>query len=172
MRIAGKITIAVAAAASLVACGDSEQAAPSGGGGGTAVECTAEDIKVSGGLDAKPQITMPTTCSAPKALLSKDLVAGSGPEVKAGSSMLTHYVLVTWSNKQEKDSSWKRGEPFPLDNVGQARVIDGWNEGLIGIKQGTRRLLVVPPEKGYGPGGNGIAPNETLVFVIDAVEVT
>jgi peptidylprolyl isomerase len=51
-------------------------------------------------------------------------------------------------------------------------VIDGWNEGLLGMKEGGRRLLVVPPDKGYGQGGNGIRPGETLVFVVDAVKVT
>ena len=55
--------------------------------------------------------------------------------------------------------------------MGRAQVIDGWNEGLLGMKQGGRRLLVVPPDKGYGQGGNGIRPGETLVFVVDAVQV-
>ena len=55
---------------------------------------------------------------------------------------------------------------------GRAQVIDGWNEGLLWMKQGGRRLLVVPPDKGYGQGGNGVKPGETLVFVIDAVQVS
>ncbi len=196
MRTVGKIMIAVATAASLAACANSEQtssqppgdsgatvkplpttgssAAPpsTGGDASTAVECSADDVKVEGAVTSKPTITLPATCSAPSALLSKDLVVGTGAEVKPGSTMSAHYLLVTWSNKQEKDSSWDRGEPFELANVGQAQVIDGWNEGLVGMKQGTRRLLVVPPDKGYGQGGNGIEPNETLVFVVDAVAVS
>jgi peptidylprolyl isomerase len=92
--------------------------------------------------------------------------------VTEGASMQAHYDLVTWSDEQELDSSWSRGEPLPLEDVGHASVIDGWNEGLVGMKQGGRRLLVVPPDKGYGEGGNGIKPGETLVFVVDAVQVT
>jgi len=191
MQKAAKLIIAAVAAFSATACANSEQASTGGQTGGnstsaaptsasapassnanTAVECTADDIKVEGAFGAKPNITVPDACSPPRTLLSKDLSPGTGPEVKAGSTMLTNYHLVTWSEKTVKDSSFERGEPFPLENVGQAQVIDGWNEGLIGIKEGGRRLLIVPPDKGYGQGGRGIAPNETLVFVIDAVKVT
>lgn len=56
--------------------------------------------------------------------------------------------------------------------MGDAPVIDGWNEGVVGMREGGRRLLVIPPDKAYGPGGRGIAPNETLVFVVDAVQVS
>jgi peptidylprolyl isomerase len=136
------------------------------------VACTADDIPVAGAPGAKPTITIPDTCAPPAQLLSKDLVAGTGPELTEGGSMQAHYDLVTWSDKRELDSSWSRGEPFPLTNVGHASVIDGWNEGLLGMKQGGRRLLIVPPDKGYGAGGNGIRPGETLVFVVDAVQVT
>ena len=134
--------------------------------------CTADDVAVGGAPGSKPTITVPDTCAPPAQLLSKDLVVGSGREVTPGVTMDTHYVLVTWSDRQELDSSWSRGEPFALADVGRAQVIDGWNEGLLGMKQGGRRLLVVPPDKGYGQGGSGIKPNETLVFVVDAVEVS
>jgi peptidylprolyl isomerase len=188
MRNVGKIMIAVAVAVGLSACAPSEQAStkPSSGpstpapakttttskaAAATGPECTADDIKVTGELNAKPSITVPTTCAPPKGLVIKDLVKGTGKEVVKGGNMLTHYLLVTWSDKVEKDSSWKGNKPFPLQNVGEAGVIDGWNQGLIGIKQGGRRLLVVPPELGYGDGGGRMTPNETLVFVIDAVQV-
>jgi peptidylprolyl isomerase len=67
------------------------------------------------------------------------------------------------------DASWLRGEPatFPL-----ARVILGWQEGLIGMQVGGRRLLVIPADKAYGdnpPQGSGIAAGETLIFVVDLV---
>ncbi|MGX7828704.1 FKBP-type peptidyl-prolyl cis-trans isomerase [Actinokineospora sp. 24-640] len=138
----------------------------------TAVECTAEDIKVEGEADSKPQVTLPDNCSPPTELLIKDLKPGAGAKAEEGATVLAHYHLTTWSNRQVLDNSWDRGEPFPVANLGNARVIDGWNEGLVGIQKGARRLLVVPPEKGYGEGGNGVAPNETLVFVIDAVDLT
>ncbi|WP_285612399.1 FKBP-type peptidyl-prolyl cis-trans isomerase [Actinokineospora globicatena] len=198
MRNVGKFMIAVAVGISLTACANSEQAssqppgdptvgakakptassaapttvAPSTATQSGGQECSVDDILVEGAPGSKPKITIPPACAAPKTLQSKDLVEGTGAAVTAGVTMDTHYLLVTWSNRQEKDSSWDRGEPYPLENVGKAQVIDGWNEGLLGMKQGGRRLLVVPPDKGYGEGGNGIAPNETLVFVIDAVKVT
>ena len=186
MRTVGKIVIAVAVAAGSASCSSAdsgtaagatssaptvgvETAAPTGL---TALAaCTVDEITVTGVVGSKPTITVPDTCSPPAELLSKDLVVGTGPEVTAGVTMQTHYDLVTWSDKRELDSSWSRGAPFPLEDVGRAQVIDGWNEGLLGMRQGGRRLLVVPPDKGYGQGGNGIRPGETLVFVVDAVQV-
>jgi len=132
--------------------------------------CTAADIKVSGGFGAKPTVTVPDTCSPPTTLVMKDLVEGTGAVVKEGDTVDTNYLLVTWSDKQVLDTSFGR-QPFPVENVGHAQVIEGWNRGMIGIKQGGRRLLIVPPDLGYGAGGNGIQPNETLVFVVDAVKV-
>ena len=86
--------------------------------------------------------------------------------------MLVNYVGVSWSTKKEFDASWGRS-PFPVENVGQAGVIAGWNEGLIGMKEGGRRQLIIPPDKAYGDTGQGdIKPGETLVFVVDAVKVT
>jgi peptidylprolyl isomerase len=182
MRTVSKITMIVAVAAGLASCSSPADNAPTATTAGptpaaTATvadlpACTADDITVTGALGSKPTISVPDTCSPPTQLLSKDLVVGTGPEVTTGVTMQTHYDLVTWSDKQELDSSWSRGEPFPLENVGNAQVIDGWNEGLIGMKEGGRRLLVVPADKGYGQGGNGIRPGETLVFVVDAVKVT
>lgn len=182
MRTVGTIVIAAAVAAGLVSCSSAPESSPAGStpaaptagpaGESALAACTADDIAVSGDTGSKPTITVPDTCSPPAQLLSKDLVVGDGPEVTEGVTMQTHYDLVTWSDKQELDSSWSRGAPFPLEDVGRAQVIDGWNEGLIGMKQGGRRLLVVPPDKGYGQGGGGIKPGETLVFVVDAVQVS
>ncbi len=189
MRTVGKIVIAVAVAAGSASCSSAdsgtpagtsttvptvgvETAAPTGPTAATALApCTVDDITVTGAVGSKPTIAVPDTCSPPAELLSKDLVVGTGPDVTAGVTMQTHYDLVTWSDKRELDSSWSRGAPFPLEDVGRAQVIDGWNEGLLGMRQGGRRLLVVPPDKGYGQGGNGIRPGETLVFVVDAVQV-
>jgi hypothetical protein len=201
MRIAGKVMkagVALAAAAVLSACANSEQAS-TGSGKGTSTppplpvttsktvppttatsgvtasgqECKADDVKVAGEFGALPAITIPDTCQPPKTLLIKDLKPGTGAEVKAGNNVLANYHLVTWSDKKALDSSFERGEPYEVKNVGQAQVIQGWNEGLIGIKEGARRLLIVPPDKGYGSrASNGMKANETLVFVIDAVKVT
>nr|WP_042196918.1 FKBP-type peptidyl-prolyl cis-trans isomerase [Kibdelosporangium sp. MJ126-NF4]CEL22628.1 peptidylprolyl isomerase, FKBP-type [Kibdelosporangium sp. MJ126-NF4]CTQ89770.1 peptidylprolyl isomerase, FKBP-type(EC:5.2.1.8) [Kibdelosporangium sp. MJ126-NF4] len=198
MRIAGKVTmvsVALVAAATLSACANSEQASTgtlpitqsstppptksspkptattAQSGAATGSECTADDVKVEGEFGAKPTITIPATCQPPKKLLSKDLKPGTGAEVKAGSTATVFYQLITWSDKKEVDGNFG-DKPFPVQNVGQARVIPGWNEGLIGLKANGRRLLVIPPDKAYGEGGQGIKPNETLVFVIDAQQVS
>ncbi|WP_069167495.1 FKBP-type peptidyl-prolyl cis-trans isomerase [Nocardia altamirensis] len=186
-RIIGIGTIAVSAF-TLIACGSDDkaastptsttsaspgkpvppaQAAPTQSKGR---ECTAEDIGVSGDFGAAPKITIPDTCDPPKQLITKDLTPGSGPGAASGQPLTMNYALVTWSNKQKLDSSFDRGKPFQL-TLGAGQVIPGWDQGLVGVQQGARRLLIVPPDLGYGAGGRGIAPNETLVFVTDAVAV-
>ncbi|MFD3509879.1 FKBP-type peptidyl-prolyl cis-trans isomerase [Nocardia sp. NPDC058666] len=171
------IGLVAAAAITTAACGSdsdstgspstSVQGAPAAS---TGRECTADDVKVTGGYGEAPTITIPDTCDAPTTLITKDLVVGSGPGAAAGQPLTMNYELVTWSDKQVLDSSFKRGKPFGL-TLGTGQVIQGWDEGLVGVQQGTRRLLIVPPNLGYGQGGNGVAPNETLVFVTDAVQV-
>lgn len=138
----------------------------------TGAECAVEDIAVEGEFGAEPTISIPDDCAPPSTLLSEDLVVGSGPAAEAGSNVEANYHLVTWSDRQVLDSSFARGAPFTVENLGQAMVIDGWNQGLMGIQKGTRRLLIVPPDLGYGQGGQGVQPNETLVFVIDAVSIS
>ncbi|RJO69826.1 FKBP-type peptidyl-prolyl cis-trans isomerase [Nocardia panacis] len=170
---------AAAAALALTACGSSDDkstapaksstvAAQSAQGKGR--ECAAEDIGVDGGFGAAPKITIPDDCDPPKQLIVKDLVAGKGPGAAVGEPLTMNYALVTWSDHKKKDSSFDRGKPFQL-TLGAGRVIQGWDQGLVGVQQGARRLLIVPPDLGYGSGGNGIKPNETLVFVTDAVAV-
>ncbi|WP_433680194.1 FKBP-type peptidyl-prolyl cis-trans isomerase [Nocardia sp. CA-119907] len=136
----------------------------------TGAECTADDIVVVGGFGAAPKITIPDTCTAPTQLVVKDLVAGSGPGAVAGQPLTMNYTLITWSDKKKLDSSFDRGKPFQL-TLGAGQVIPGWEQGLVGVQAGARRLLIIPPNLGYGAGGNGIKPNETLVFVTDAVTV-
>lgn len=142
------------------ACGDNKDQAGSGG-------C---DVQVSGAANAKPTITVPN-CNPPTTLQTKDIIVGTGPEATLGANAMMHYTLVDWATKGELQSSYDGGQPFPLQNIGQAQVIDAWNEGLVGIKQGGRRLLVSPPDKAYGNAGHELA-GKTLVFVVDAVQVT
>jgi peptidylprolyl isomerase len=106
--------------------------------------------------------------------VTREIVAGTGPAAKAGGSVTVKYVGVSWSTKQQFDASWDNGlGQFTVAPLGQAQVIEGWNQGLIGVKKGERRLLVIPPSLGYGPQGNGpIAPNETLIFVVDVMSVS
>jgi len=158
-------SLALAAATGLAGCGSSAQ--PSD----PAAPCKADDFKVSGDFGAAPKVEIPA-CKPTDQLIIKDLVQGTGAEVKTGTTATVNYQLTTFSDKKVLDSSFERGQPFDVENVGQAPVIDGWNEGIVGLKEKGRRLLVVPPAKGYGKGGQGIKPNETLVFVIDGVKVT
>lgn len=105
-------------------------------------------------------------------LVITDEVEGSGDEVTTGATVTAHYVGVSASTGSQFDASWDRGAPisFPLDGV-----IQGWSQGLLGMKVGGRRTLVIPGHMAYGanpPPGAGIAPNETLVFTVDLVDVS
>ncbi|ONI90271.1 FKBP-type peptidylprolyl isomerase [Saccharothrix sp. ALI-22-I] len=133
--------------------------------------CEVSQFRVTGAPGEKPTITVPTGCTPQDGLVVEDLTEGTGPEIKSGSTAELHYVLATFSDQQTREASWDSGEPFPLENIGQAGVIKGWNEGLIGLKEGGRRLLVVPSDKGYPQGQGDIKPGETLIFVVDAVKV-
>ena len=121
-------------------------------------------------LTAKPSIAVDTGNEPPSGLVSEDLVVGDGPEIAAGATASVQYVGVSWSTGREFDASWDRGKPFGFP-VGAGRVIGGWDKGVVGMRAGGRRLLVIPPELGYGDRGAGgvIAPGETLVFVVDAL---
>lgn len=174
MRTSRRIVSALSISALLftaVSCSDDSDDAKGSSDDSPTKECTVDDIDVEGGFGEKPTVTLPDDCTPPTSVVTKDLVEGSGPEAKEGDSVLTDYLLVTWSNKEVLDNSFDRGEPFPVEPLGQAPVIDGWNEGLVGIQKGDRRLIIIPPDKGYGEGGNGIEPNETLVFVVDGVGI-
>ncbi|WP_033440758.1 FKBP-type peptidyl-prolyl cis-trans isomerase [Saccharothrix sp. NRRL B-16314] len=133
--------------------------------------CQVTQYQVSGAAGAKPTITVPTGCKPQDGLVVEDITEGTGPEIKQGSSAAIHYVLATFRDQKTREASWDRGEPYTVENVGQAQVIKGWNEGLIGLKEGGRRLLVVPSDKGYPQGSGSIQPGETLIFVVDAVKV-
>jgi peptidylprolyl isomerase len=136
------------------------------------------DKKVSAAADNLPTVTTnqgeaPTigapTGNPPTTLVTKDIIVGTGAEALPTSTMTVHYTLMTWSNGKLIESSWTSGSPatFPLANV-----IIGWQQGIPGMKVGGRRLLVIPPDLGYGAQGGGpIGPNETLIFVVDAIGV-
>jgi peptidylprolyl isomerase len=114
-----------------------------------------------------PTISKPEG-SAPTELTTKDIIVGTGKEVLPTSTLTVHYTLMAWSTGKIIESSWS-GQPatFPL-----AEVVEGWQKGLPGAKEGGRRLLILPPEMGYGAAGSGpIGPNETLVFSVDIIGV-
>jgi peptidylprolyl isomerase len=121
--------------------------------------------------DTEPVITIPDS-PPPGDLLIEDIELGDGPEAVKGQPVNVHYVGVSWSTGQAFDSSWSRGELFAFP-LGAGQVIAGWDEGVAGMKVGGRRRLTIPPHLGYGERGAGgvIAPNETLVFVVDLHDV-
>ncbi|HEV3132487.1 MAG TPA: FKBP-type peptidyl-prolyl cis-trans isomerase [Acidimicrobiales bacterium] len=121
--------------------------------------------------DTQPVITIPDG-PPPGDLLIEDIELGDGPEAVNGQPVNVHYVGVSWSNGQEFDSSWSRDELFAFP-LGAGQVIAGWDQGVAGMKVGGRRRLTIPPHLGYGERGAGgvIAPNETLVFVVDLHDV-
>ena len=124
---------------------------------------------VSANAGAKPTISKPEG-AAPTTLITEDIIEGTGPAAVPTSTMTVHYTLLTWSQGEVVESSWDGGSPatFPLANV-----IAGWQQGIPGMKVGGRRLLVIPPDLGYGAQGAGdaIGPNETLVFVVDVIGI-
>ncbi|WBB69014.1 FKBP-type peptidyl-prolyl cis-trans isomerase [Micromonospora sp. WMMD812] len=108
----------------------------------------------------------------PADLVIEDLTVGEGPEAQPGQLATVHYVGVSHSTGREFDSSWDRGEPFEFP-LGGGQVIAGWDRGVVGMRAGGRRRLVIPPHLGYGDRGAGgvIRPGETLVFVVDLLAV-
>ena len=121
-------------------------------------------------LSVKPLVTIPPS-SPPTELLIEDLVVGSGSPVGVGDFLVMDYVGVSYSTGLQFDASWDRGSPFPFE-LGAGRVIQGWDQGIVGMSVGGRRSLTIPPELAYGENGSGsgsIGPNETLVFVVDLI---
>jgi peptidylprolyl isomerase len=119
----------------------------------------------------KPEIDFPDS-PPPNDLEVRDITEGDGAEATAGSTVLAHYVGVAHSTGEEFDASWNRGEPLSF-RLGVGQVIPGWDQGIAGMKVGGRRELVIPPHLAYGDRGAGsvIAPGETLIFVVDLVDV-
>ena len=118
----------------------------------------------------KPEVDFPG--EAPDDLQVTDVTEGDGPEATAGKTVSVHYVGVAHSTGEEFDASYNRGEPLSF-RLGAGQVIRGWDEGVQGMKVGGRRQLVIPPHLAYGERGAGgvIGPGETLIFVVDLLEV-
>jgi peptidylprolyl isomerase len=119
----------------------------------------------------RPQIDKPEG-DIPFELGMDDIVVGDGEEATAGSKVSVHYVGVAFSDGQEFDASWNRGQPFEF-KLGQGQVIPGWDQGVQGMRVGGRRKLTIPSAMAYGARGAGgvIKPHEPLVFVVDLLSV-
>jgi peptidylprolyl isomerase len=162
------------------ACGDDpeeEAAAPQetatttptpdpGEGGLADIESISKDLK------EKPEIAQ-SSGEPPAELQSTDIVNGKGKAAKPGDTVSVQYVGHSWSTGAQFDASWDRGsEPFTFP-LGAGQVIAGWDQGVAGMKKGGRRLLVIPPDLAYGAQSPSpdIAPNETLIFVVDLEKI-
>lgn len=121
--------------------------------------------------DVKPVIEK-ATGSPPRKLVVEDIVKGKGPAAKSGDTVAVQYVGANFSNGEEFDASWDRGQPFSFP-LGSGQVIKGWDKGVVGMRVGGRRQLTIPPELGYGAQGSPptIPPNETLIFVVDLLKI-
>ena len=162
------------------ACGDDDDSGSGGSADATQEESSPPEDDTGTETEAqadltdtsvKPVIDKPTGVP-PRKLVKEDIVKGKGPGAKPGDTVIVDYVGVSFSTGQEFDASWDTGQTFPVQ-LGAGKVIEGWEKGLVGIKKGGRRKLTIPPEQAYGAEGAppAIGPNETLVFVIDALDI-
>jgi FKBP-type peptidyl-prolyl cis-trans isomerase len=125
---------------------------------------------VSGPQGGPPPVNG-TPSQLPGGLQYIDVVAGSGDEARAGQNVSVHYT--GWLTTGQKfDSSRDSGQPFTF-RLGGGQVIQGWDEGVAGMRVGGQRRLIIPPNKGYGASGAGgvIPPNATLIFDVELIQV-
>jgi peptidylprolyl isomerase len=122
-------------------------------------------------MSEKPEIEFPGA-EPPADLVITEVTEGDGDLAEAGKVVSVHYVGVAHSTGEEFDASYNRGQPLQFQ-LGVGQVISGWDTGVQGMKVGGRRQLVIPPHLGYGDRGAGgvIKPGETLIFVVDLLEV-
>jgi peptidylprolyl isomerase len=154
----------------LTGCGsDSEDS-----GSDDATSTTSDSgIEVTGSFGEKPTITVPEG-DPPDELVVEVLEDGDGAEVASGDLLVADYLGQTWEPTDEADpnvfdNSYDRGEPAGF-GIGTGAVIPGWDEGLVGQTIGSRVLLTIPPDQGYGDQEQEQIPaGSTLVFVVDIV---
>jgi peptidylprolyl isomerase len=156
---------------SLTAC-STDGGAPSDGPKGEGNQTTGGNlsnqyVEVSAEAGLAPTISSPSG-TPPATLVTEDVIIGSGKVASSDSTLTVHYTLMAWSTGEIVESSWS-GQPAQFSLSG---VILGWQQGIPGMTVGGRRLLVIPPDLGYGEAGGGpIGPNETLIFVVDLIDV-
>jgi peptidylprolyl isomerase len=166
------IVAVLALAAAVAGCGTSTApgivlAPSSGATADTATAASASATPLPSALKTEPQVSPPSG-APPKTLVVKDLIKGTGPAVTSTNQTLTvQYVGKVYKTGMVFDASWSHpgAQPTALPLSG---VISGWQKGLIGMKVGGRRELIIPPSEGYGSTAQAKIPaNSTLVFVID-----
>jgi len=124
---------------------------------------------VTGDFGGKPAVTVPKG-DPPSSLRTAVLHQGTGPAVTKGQLVAVDYLGLIWKSGKVFDTSFQDGHSPAAFTVGTGQVIDGFDQGLLGQKVGSRVLLVIPPAQGYGSQGNsaaGITGTDTIVFVVD-----
>jgi peptidylprolyl isomerase len=139
---------------------------------GTAVTASAAAglPTVSGAANVKPTIAIPKV-AAPTTLVTSTLLQGNGRVAAKGDELVVQYVGQIWATGKEFDSSWSRSSPVGFA-IGVGQLIPAWDQGLVGVKVGSRVLIIAPPASGYGSAGQsaaGISGTDTLVFVVDVL---
>lgn len=132
----------------------------------------AADRSPAGTPGKEPTVTVPPG-APPKQLESADLIVGTGPAAKPGDNVTVQYVLATYSSRKVIQASWT-SQPFSFTlDASPEQVIPGWDKGVVGMKVGGRRELIIPPSLGYGANspGSGISANDTLVFMVDLLKI-
>jgi hypothetical protein len=127
----------------------------------------------SGSLSKEPSITVPKG-APPTKLVSKDLIKGTGAVAGTDSGVVVNYVGALYSNGKVFDASWKRHATFPLVlGTNPPQVIEGWEQGIPGMRVGGRRELIIPASLAYGASGQPptIPANATLIFIVDLLKV-
>ncbi len=159
-------SLCAALALAVAGCGSSDDSSSS-----EAASTGKSESAANTNTDTKPKVTVPSG-PPPKKMEEKEIVEGDGAEAKSGDEVTVQYVGVGYKSGEEFDASWDRGEPFSF-TLGAGEVISGWDQGVAGMKVGGRRELILPPNLAYGPAGAppAIGPNETLIFVVDLLEV-
>jgi peptidylprolyl isomerase len=172
-RPAAAAVLVLSAALALSACGSSGSSGSSSSGASSTASPSyvvgTAGVTVTGDLGKKPTVTVGADTKNTTQLTVKDLVEGTGDPVKAGATVTAQYLGIGASTGKEFDSSWSRGSAAQFS---LAQVIQGWQDGIPGMKMGGRRLLVIPAAEAYGanpPSGSTIQKDEVLVFVVDLV---
>jgi peptidylprolyl isomerase len=167
----GRVTLLVATGVALALAGCASDASDEPSVTAPAAPSTQD----AGGPPDAPAILeelYPGRGEPPADLVVTDLVEGAGAPIAAGQRAVVHYWGLRWSDGGTFDASWTRGDTFTFQ-LGAGQVISGWDLGVDGMRVGGRRVLVIPPALAYGDrgAGNVIGPGETLVFIVDLVDV-